>query len=154
MAKIPPHSMKRDYPERPFVGVGVVVWHDSHVLLVKRGRAPRLGQWSIPGGAQHIGETVEEAARREVMEETALEVRVTELLDVIDMIDRDERGHVRHHYTLIDVAAEAVTVAVRAGDDAADAAWVSPQQLPDFDLWDETRRVIALAAARRKAVGL
>lgn len=141
--------MKRDYPERPFVGVGAIVWHGEHVLLIRRGKPPRMGEWSIPGGAQHIGETVAEAIRREVMEETGLAVEVTGFLDVIDMIDHDDNGGVRHHYTLIDFLAEAPHDAARAGDDVTEVAWAHPDDLADFRLWAETERLIALARRRR-----
>lgn len=148
-----PPPIKRDYPDRPFVGVGVVVWHGGNVLLVKRGHPPRLGQWSLPGGAQHLGETIEDAARREVREETGLDVRITGLLDVIDLIDHDEAGVVRHHYTLVDLGAEALTFDPVPGDDAAEAQWVPSGQLAAYDLWDETLRVIGIAATRRGSAG-
>jgi len=138
----------RSYPARPFVGVGVVVWHQGRVLLIRRGKAPRKGQWSLPGGAQHLGETVAEAARREVREEAGIDIRVVGLLDVIDLIERDEDGRVRHHYALSDLVAEAMGDSLTAGDDAAEATWASPADLGRYDLWDETARIIALGAER------
>ncbi len=139
----------RRYPERPFVGVGVVVWRHDRVLLIKRGRPPRQGQWSLPGGLQQLGETVFEAARREVKEETDLEVEVIDVVAVIDSVQRDDDGRVRYHYTLVDVLAEWRAGEARAGDDAADVAWAGPSELADYRLWDETVRVIGLAAERR-----
>ena len=82
--------MLREYPDRPFVGVGVVVWRDGKVLLVKRGQAPRRGHWSIPGGGQELGETLQEAACREVKEETGINIEVMGLIDVVDSIRQDE----------------------------------------------------------------
>lgn len=140
----------RTYPNRPFIGVGVVVWTDERVLLVRRGKPPRRGEWSIPGGAQHVGETIIEAAVREVREETGLEVAITGLLDVIDFIDRDEGAVVRYHYTLVDMVADAVAGSARPGDDVAEVAWVSPDELDRYKLWSETARIIRLAAERRR----
>lgn len=141
-------SDSRSYPSRPFVGVGVVVWHGRRVLLIRRGKAPREGQWSLPGGAQHLGETVAEAARREVREEAGIDIRVIGLLDVIDLIDRDEADRVRHHYTLVDLVAEALSDDITAGDDAAAAIWADPDDLGPYALWEETSRLIALSAER------
>jgi len=143
--------MKRDYPERPLVGIGVVIWRGEKALLVKRAKPPRAGQWSLPGGAQELVETVFAAARREAFEETGLRITVTGLVDVVDAIERDEAGRVRHHYTLIDVAAEAAPGEARAGSDAAAIRWVSLDDIAALELWDETARVIRLAARKRRA---
>ena len=145
--------MSRDYPSRPVVGVGAVVWRDGRVLLIRRGKPPRAGQWSLPGGAQELGETVLEAARREVREETGLELACVELLTVVDSITRDERGAVRWHYTLVDVVAEAAAGEPRPGSDAAEVGWFTPDELDGLGLWAETLRVIRLAAGRRGAGG-
>lgn len=139
----------RTYPDRPIVGVGVVVWRGEHVLLIQRGKAPRLGEWSIPGGAQELGETVEGAGRREVLEETGIEIDVTGFLAVVDAIRPDDEGRIRSHYTLIDFSAEWVAGDLRPGDDAADCRWVHPDELPAYGLWDETLRIIRLSAERR-----
>jgi ADP-ribose pyrophosphatase YjhB (NUDIX family) len=135
----------RAYPERPVVGVGVVVWRDGRVLLVRRGRPPRLGQWSLPGGAQRLGETVEAAARREVAEETGLALDRLELLTVVDLVEHDPSGAVRYHYTLVDMVAAAAPGEPRAGDDAAAVAWFAPDELGALGLWGETLRIIELA---------
>lgn len=140
----------RIYPTRPFVGVGVVVFRGDNVLLVRRGKPPRQGQWSLPGGAQHVGETVEQAARREVREETGLDVRLTGLVDVLDFIDHDHLGAVRHHYTLIDWMAESEDGDACAADDVTDAMWVPLDELDAHALWEETRRIILTAATMRK----
>ncbi len=138
--------MSRSYPDRPYVGVGVVVLRGDEVLLVQRGKPPTAGDWSIPGGAQNLGETVAEAALREVREETSLEVRLGKRLGVVDSIQRDEAGRVVFHYTLVDFAAHWMAGEAVAGDDAADVAWVRIDELHRHDLWDETVRIIRLAA--------
>lgn len=141
--------MSREYPQRPLVGIGVVVWRGADVLLIRRGKEPRLGQWSLPGGAQKIGETVYEGARREVREETGLDVEITGLIDVVDSIVPDGNGKVRYHYTLIDLAAEWRAGEPMPGGDAASAVFVPAGDLDGYDLWDETLRIIGLSAATR-----
>lgn len=140
----------RSYPERPIVGVGVVVWRDDRVLLIRRGKPPGLGQWSLPGGAQQLGETVHETARREVMEETGLHIHVTGLIDVVDGIHRDSDGRVEYHYTLIDLAATAVAGEAVAADDAQEAAWFAPETLATLGLWSETERIIRASENQRR----
>ena len=140
-----------EYPNRPLVGVGVVVIKDGCVLLIRRGKPPRAGAWSLPGGRQRLGETVREAARRELREETGVEAAVTELLDVVDSITRDDAGAIAYHYTLVDFLAEWRDGEARAGGDAAEAIWADSKDLARFDLWDETQRLIRLGLAKRNA---
>ena len=137
-----------EYPNRPLVGVGVVVIKDRRVLLIRRGKSPRAGAWSLPGGRQRLGETVREAARRELREETGVEAEVTELLDVVDSITHDDAGAIVYHYTLVDFLAEWRAGEARAGGDAAEAIWVGVEDLAPFELWDETLRLIRLGLAR------
>jgi ADP-ribose pyrophosphatase YjhB (NUDIX family) len=143
--------MARDYPDQPIVGVGIVIWRDSRVLLIRRGNPPRQGQWSLPGGAQELGETVFDAARREAREETGLDVAVLGLLDVVDSIRHDDGGRVKQHYTLVDVFAAAPDGDAVAGDDAADAAWFDIGDIGSLGLWSETERVIGLAYEKWQA---
>lgn len=142
--------MNRQYPDRPFCGVGVVVWRGDRVLLVRRGRAPRKGDWSIPGGLQELGETVGETALREVREETGLTVRLTDQLGVVDSVRRDDTGRVEYHYTLIEFAAEWVSGEPAPNDDVDRALWVSPDELDAYALWTETRRIIARSQSLRR----
>lgn len=144
--------MKRDYPDRPFVGVGAVVLRGDEVLLVRRAKPPSQGHWSIPGGAQHIGESVAEAALREVKEETGLDVDLVEQIAVIDSIRRDEVGRVAFHYTLIDFVALWRSGEPVAGDDASETVWAPIVGIADYGLWDETDRIIRLAHDRVAAI--
>jgi len=140
-----------DYPNRPLIGVGVVVFKDDRVLLIRRGKPPREGQWSLPGGRQRLGERVSETARREVAEEAGVVVEVGPLIDVVDSITRDDRGTVQYHYTLVDLLAEWRSGEAVAGHDAAEVAWADPADLASYGLWKETERIIALALQRRNA---
>jgi ADP-ribose pyrophosphatase YjhB (NUDIX family) len=141
--------LSREYPARPIIGVGTVVWHGERVLLVQRGRPPRQGQWSLPGGAQQLGESLAEAACREILEETGVTVDLGDLIATVDSIERDADGRVRYHYTLIDFTAEAQTAVLVSGDDAADARWFELHEIEGLGLWSETLRIIELARARR-----
>jgi ADP-ribose pyrophosphatase YjhB (NUDIX family) len=125
------------------------VWRGDQVLLIRRGQPPRAGEWSIPGGGQELGETVAQAAIREVFEETGIEITVTDVVTVVDMIEHDPDGRVRYQYVLVDVNAEWVSSEPVAATDAVDVCWSRVEQLDDFSLWSETRRVIELAARRR-----
>lgn len=132
-------------PERPLIGVGVVALRDGRVLLVRRGKPPRLGEWSLPGGRQELGETVEEAAVREVREETRLAITGVRFLTVVDLIERDGAGVVTTHYTLIDFVALAGPGEAVPGDDAAAVGWFTRAETAGLRLWRETERVIELA---------
>lgn len=136
---------------RPLVGVGGVVWRGARVLLIRRRQPPLLGQWSLPGGRQEWGETVTEALRREVFEETALRLGPLRLVDVVDWIDREPGGVVAHHYTLVDYTAEALPGEPAAGDDALAVAWFDPAELAQLDVWSATLQVIAAARRLRPA---
>ena len=137
--------------QKPIVGVGVVVFRagngGTEVLLIRRGRPPRQGEWSMPGGKQEWGETLHEAAHREIMEETGVTIANLKLVDVVDGLMREPDGTLSRHLTLIDYRADWVAGEPRAGDDAQDARWVPLAELPSYKLWSETTRVILAAAA-------
>ena len=132
-------------PDRPAIGVGVVVWKDGKVLLIRRGKSPMRGRWSLPGGRQELGETVREAAVREVREETGVEIRLGALLDVVDTIRRDDSGAVTLQYTLVDFDADWIAGAPQAASDAECAEWADPDDLAPYGLWSETLRIVALS---------
>lgn len=132
----------RTYPSRPWSGVGVVVWKGDHVLLVQRAKQPRRGEWSIPGGSHEVGETARQAAVREVMEETGVEIDLGPIIDVIDTIHRDSDGVVAMHFTLADFAATWRAGDPMAGDDAMSAEFVPFQEALTRLNWSETARVI------------
>ena len=143
--------MTKTAPTYPVVGVGVLVWRDGEVLLIRRGKPPREGQWSLPGGRQELGETVREAAVREVREEAGIEIELGNLVDVVDAIGRGPNGDVTHHYTLLDFDADWTAGEVRAGSDAADAMWIDLAGALERVTWQETKRIIELSVARRAA---
>jgi ADP-ribose pyrophosphatase YjhB (NUDIX family) len=146
--------MSREYPDRPIVGIGVVILGPDGVLLIRRAKPPRQGQWSLPGGAQKLGETVFEAARREVLEETGLDVEILGLGDVLDSILPDDAGNIRYHYTLVDVVAVAIGHKPPvSGSDAEEVAWMALEDIAGLGLWTETERIIDLAVEMAAALG-
>ena len=129
------------------LGVGAVVWNDeAEVLLIRRSKPPRLGEWSLPGGKVEIGETLRAALLREVREETGLDVQIVDLLDTAEIIFDAEAGASDAHYVLVDFTVRAVSGMLAAGSDAADARWFSLDAIADLHLWNETRRVIERSA--------
>jgi len=138
---------KREYPDRPYVGVGVIVFRDKEVLLVKRNKDPNKGQWSIPGGSQMIGETAAQAAQRELLEETGVKVFQLLLVDVVDAIIPDVEGKIKYHYTLVDYMGQWQSGTSRPGDDAQEVRWVSLNELNSFSLLEKTMNIIQKAAA-------
>ena len=123
------NQSEREYPARPMVGVGAVVWDGSRVLLARRGKPPAKDSWSLPGGLIELGETVEEAVRREVREECGIEVAVADLLGVFEPLYREPDGRILYHYVVLDFLAHHLSGELRAGDDASDARWVAPADL-------------------------
>ena len=140
--------MTRDYPDRPIVGVAAVVIEDDRVVLVRRGRPPAYGEWSLPGGAVEPGETLEEAVVREVKEEIGREVEVMELVAVLDRIFLDPEGEVQYHYVLMDFLCRRKGGRLRASSDAIACAQVVFAALSRYRLTQETREVINRAYQR------
>ena len=141
----------RRYPTRPLVGIGVALLKPpgaaspGAVLLVRRGKPPSVGQWSLPGGAQELGETAEQAARRELAEETGLACGPLILAANVDSIHRDTAGRVEYHYTILDFAGQWQGGVPVAGGDAADALLAQLDDLERYKLWSEAHRVIGTA---------
>ncbi|MEQ9448410.1 MAG: NUDIX hydrolase [Rhodospirillaceae bacterium] len=133
------------------VGAGVVVLRERtagpEVLLIRRGKAPKAGEWSIPGGRQEHGETAREAAKREVAEETTLTVETLGPLEVVEFLNKDSESGVETHWTLIDFYTRDAVGTAQAGTDAAEVRWVPFSKLSAYGLWTETERVIRKAAA-------
>ena len=140
---------KREYPDRPYVGVGVIVFRDKEVLLIQRNKEPNKGQWSIPGGRQMLGETAAEAARRELLEETGVKVDRLLLVDVVDAIIPDVEGKIKYHYTLVDYMGRWQSGNSRPGDDAQEVRWVSLNELSSFSLLEKTMNIIQKATAMK-----
>lgn len=124
----------REYPEYPIASVGVVVVKDGKILLAQRGNEPSRGRWTIPGGVIEVGETLHDAARREIMEECGIEVSLGRLYKWYDAIVRDAEGRVRFHYVILDVLGTHAGGEVRPGGDILDARWVGVADLPALDV--------------------
>jgi 8-oxo-dGTP diphosphatase len=132
----------------PSAAVGVVCLRGREVLLIRRGRPPLKGAWSLPGGRIEWGERACDAALRELREETGVEARLLGLLDVVDGLFSDADGALSAHYVLVDYAAAWTAGEPQAGDDAAEAAFHPLDRLEDLGLWAETVRIVRLAEAR------
>ena len=139
--------MDREYPERPIVGVGALVIQDDRILLVRRGRQPQQGEWSLPGGALELGETLHSAVIREVKEETSINVRPTEVIEVFERILPDHSGRLQFHYVLIDYLCDVIGGELAAGSDVSDACWAMRGDLDRSQVVEFTRRVIEKAFA-------
>ena len=130
------------YQNYPRVAVGAVVFKEDKVLLVLRGKPPAEKQWSIPGGCVELGETLQEAAEREITEETGIVIHAKKPIYTFDVIERDEDGHIRFHYVIVDLAADYVSGELRAGDDAVDVSWISHKDLNNRNVSDATRKLL------------
>jgi 8-oxo-dGTP diphosphatase len=135
----------RAYPVRPVVGVGAVIFDAERVLLVKRGHEPLKGEWSVPGGCVEIGETLEEAVAREVLEETGLKVDVGPVVEVLDRVRRAPDGRVEHHFVIIDYLCRVRGGALAHASDADDVQWVSIGEIGPYRISEKASAVIAKA---------
>lgn len=135
----------REYPEHPIVGVGAVIFDKDRVLLIQRGHAPMPGEWSLPGGALEVGETLEEGVKREVLEETGLVVEPIAMIEVFDRIARDDAERVQFHYVLVDYLCRITGGSAVCASDAADLRWAGRDELDTIAPF--TREVILKAWA-------
>jgi mutator protein MutT len=136
---------RRKYPDRPYVGVGAVIVQDGKVLLVKRKYEPLAGQWSLPGGAVEVGETLESCLVREMLEETGLEVRVGPVVEVFDRITHDGEGRVMYHFVLVDYLCWPTGGALTPDSDVADVVFADPDDLARYQLTAKATSVIQRA---------
>lgn len=132
----------RAYSTIPRIGVGAFVLKEGRVLLVKRAASPGKGLWAIPGGMIELGETLQEAAEREVLEETGIIIQAGEPVFVFDLIDKDETGSIRYHYVIVDVLADYVRGEPEGRDDASDARFFLPRELNDLEISPTTRKLL------------
>jgi 8-oxo-dGTP diphosphatase len=140
--------MGREYPDNPLVGVGAVIVEEKRVLLIRRGTAPLLGEWSLPGGVLECGETLREAVVREAREETGLMIETGEMLGVYERVIRGDERRVRYHYVLIDFLCRPVGGDLKAGSDAADVRWFTRDELPALNLAHDANDVVLKGLAR------
>jgi 8-oxo-dGTP diphosphatase len=151
-------ASSREYPERPVVGIGGVIIDQGRTLLIRRGSEPLLGEWSIPGGTLELGESLQEGVARELLEETGIEVRVLDLIEVFDRVYREDRssgaetnGRPRFHFVIVDYLCERLSGDPRAGSDVTDVAFAREDELANFHLTETATRVVKKAFAMARA---
>jgi len=140
----------RRYPKRPLIGVGALIFQRGRILMAQRGKDPLKGWWSLPGGALEIGESLADAVKREVLEETGLDVRPIEIFEIFERVMRDAEGRPEYHYVLIDYTCRVTGGTLRAGDDVAHVEWVRPAELPKLQITEGTLGVIEKAFRKRR----
>jgi 8-oxo-dGTP diphosphatase len=140
---------ERRYPKRPLVGVGAIIFRRDRILMAQRGKQPLQGWWSLPGGALELGESLEDAVCREVLEETGLVVRPVQLFEVFERIMRDDAGASEYHYVLIDYVCRVTGGTLCPGDDVCSVEWVRRADLPKLQITEGTLAVIERAFRSR-----
>ena len=144
-------SDDRRYPRHPLLGVGALIFEGDLILMAQRGKPPLMGMWSLPGGLVEVGESLENAVRREVREETGLEIQPLGVLEIFERIMRDAEGAAEYHYVLIDFLCASLGGDLCCGSDAADACWVARGELATYGLAQITVSVIEKAFEMRDA---
>jgi 8-oxo-dGTP diphosphatase len=132
----------REYPAHPVVGVGAVVVRDGRALIIKRAHEPRKGEWSLPGGLLELGESLQDAARREIKEETSLDVEVGPVIETFDRVHRDDQGRIRYHFVIVDFVCWPNRGEAMPGSDADGVAWVSPHEIDAYQVNAHAKAVI------------
>ncbi len=143
-------SDDRRYPTRPLIGVGALIFQRGRILMAQRGKEPMKGSWSLPGGLVEVGESLGDAVRREVREETGLEVRPSGILEVFERIMRDAAGAPEYHYVLIDYICRVTGGSLRAGDDVSDVEWFRRRDLAGLSITGGTLAVIEKGFRERR----
>jgi 8-oxo-dGTP diphosphatase len=149
--------MAREYPDRPVVGVGGVVIEDGRTILIRRGSEPLLGHWSIPGGALELGESLQQGVARELLEETGLQVRVLDLIEVFDRVYWDENAKCsdaaqtpKFHFVIVDYLCERISGQARAGSDVTAVAYATEDELEKYQLTETATRIVKKAFAMQR----
>lgn len=140
----------RRYPKRPILGIGALIFKGKRILLVQRGKQPLLGWWSLPGGALETGESLADGIRREVREETGLEVKPLEIATVFERIIPDKAGRAEYHYVLIDYVCRVTGGTAAPATDVSALAWVMEDELERYQLTEGTLPVIREAFRKRR----
>jgi 8-oxo-dGTP diphosphatase len=150
--------LSREYPDRPVVGVGGVVIVEGRALLIRRGSEPLRGQWSIPGGTLELGESLERGVARELLEETGLEVRVLELIEVFDRVYQGDdanrsplRNGPKYHFVIADYLCERISGEAIAGSDVTHVAFAREDELDGYGLTETATRILRKAFAMERA---
>ena len=133
-------SLNREYPQRPIATAHAVVFRRDRVLLVKRAHPPSQGRWSVPGGMVELGETIHDAAQRELREECGIEIEVGKVVNVVDIVIPDETGRIRFHYIVIDLLARYVSGEVHPNSDALEVLWATREELDTLDMHPLARK--------------
>ena len=134
--------MAREYPQHPVVGVGAVVVRDGKALIIKRAHEPRKGEWSLPGGLLELGESLQDAVRREIKEETNLDIEVGPVIETFDRVHRDEDGKIRYHFVIVDFVSWPKGGQAVPGSDADGVAWVTAAEIDEYKVNAHAKAVI------------
>ena len=145
-----PTEDDRRYPKRPIVGIGALIFDRDRILMAQRGKEPLKGWWSLPGGALEIGERLADGVRREVREETGLEIRPLGVLEIFERIMHDAIGAAEYHYVLVDYICRITGGELHAGDDVAVVEWVRRRDLPKLQITEGTLAVIEKGFRERR----
>lgn len=143
------NNFKREYPERPIIGVGGIIFHDNSVLLVKRAQAPGIGKWSLPGGAVELGETLVDALNREIYEEVSIKIEIRGFVRLLDRILYDRENRIQFHYVIADYWGRLVSGRPKAASDISDARFVGIDQAQKMGIDKEVEDTIFMGLEMR-----